>query len=115
MRLFFLLFSSLIVVIISFGCKKVYPTTEIHNDTTIVIHSDTTIIRDTTVYNNLKQIGYSLPTFNTGDASFIPTEYYSLKKFNIDYFPNADSVFYIANVGLGDVDDVEFELFNITD
>ena len=100
---------------ISIGCKKVYPTTEVHNDTTLIVQIDTTIVRDTTIYNNIKQIGLGLPTFNTADTLYIPTQYYSLQKFNIDYFPNADSVFFRGNIVLGNTDNVVFQLYDITD
>lgn len=118
MRYKLLLASLFSFVILS--CKKtiVNPTTTIVNDTTIVIHTDTTIIinYDTTIQQGDKQIRFSLPGTSTYDTAYLFTDpLVNVQKFNIDYFPGVDSVFYSINSAVGEGNSGTIELYNFTD
>jgi hypothetical protein len=102
------------------GCKKtvVNPTTTITNDTTIIIHNDTTIIinNDTTVIQGDNQIRFSLPGDIVYDTMYVLTgEEGNIHKFNIDYYPDVDSVFYTFYSFVKNGNSGTVELFNLTD
>lgn len=102
------------------SCKKtiVNPTTTIVNDTTIIIHTDTTIIinYDTTIQQGDKQIRFSLPGTSTYDTAYLFTDsLVNIQKFNIDYFPGVDSVFYSINSAVENGNTGTIELYNFTD
>lgn len=116
-QIFFLSISLLLVIA---GCKKtvINPTTTITRDTTIIIHNDTTIIinDDTTIIQGDQQIRFSLPGTQTYDTAYIFTEpTVNIQKFNVDYYPGVDSIFYVINSSVQNGNSGTIELFNFTD
>jgi hypothetical protein len=111
---------SVILLLIIIGCKKtvVNPTTTITRDTTIIIHHDTTIIvnNDTTITQGDQQIRFSLPGTQTYDTAYIFSDpLVNIQKFNIDYYPGVDSVFYVINSAAQNGNTGTIELWNFTD
>ena len=102
------------------SCKKtiINPITIVTNDTTIIIHNDTTIIinNDTVVVKGDHQIRFSLPGDIVYDNLYkLTDDQGNIHKFNIDYYPDVDSVFYTFYSSVQNGNSGTIELYDFTD